>query len=233
MTRPSQLCRRVVGVGLNLLLLVRVQYPAKAQRLTCAPLPLYLGVDLLSYPILSYPAVVLPCQTSRFASDVQPSALFVELEDAAAAAGAVARTAGGEGKRSSPGGDERTRSTAVGGFWLGLDTRYVEDAPGLAVIKTQPGSLEPSKRRPLNAQLQVPYAISRNGSCLRAGCHVGQSLLCITHLSAMCDVLYGLFLPCRTRVVATAGWPCRTRWIRQVPGLAAAVTHVRDLSSHL
>lgn len=91
----------------------------------------------------------------RFASDVQPSALFVELEDAAAAAGAVARPASGEGKRSSPGGDERTRSTAVGGFWLGLDTRYVEDAPGLAVIKTQPGSLEPSKRRPLHAQLQV------------------------------------------------------------------------------
>lgn len=93
--------------------------------------------------------------TPRFASDVQPSALFVELEDAAAAAGAIARTTGAEGERSTSGGDERTRTTAVGGFWLGLDARYVEDAPGLAVIKMHPGSLEPSKRRPLHAQLQV------------------------------------------------------------------------------
>lgn len=89
----------------------------------------------------------------RFASDVQPSALFIELEDAATAA-AVA-VAGGDARPSSPGGDERYRSVAVGGFWFGLDTRHGEDAPGLAVIKRYPGGLEPSKRRPLRAQLQV------------------------------------------------------------------------------
>lgn len=55
----------------------------------------------------------------------------------------------------SLGGDERARSTAVEGFWLGLDSRHVEDAPGLAVIKRHPGGLEPSTRRSLRAQLQV------------------------------------------------------------------------------
>ncbi|CAN0536751.1 unnamed protein product, partial [Ectocarpus sp. 12 AP-2014] len=39
--------------------------------------------------------------------------------------------------------------------WFGLDTRHVEDAPGLAVIKRHPGGLEPKTRRPLQAQLQL------------------------------------------------------------------------------
>lgn len=88
----------------------------------------------------------------RFASDVQPSSLFIELEDAAAS---VAAAVGTGSPGLSGGGDERARSATVGGFWLGLDTRHVEDAPGLAVIKRHPGGLEPSKRRPLRAQLQV------------------------------------------------------------------------------
>lgn len=98
----------------------------------------------------------------RFASDVQPSALFVELEDAAASAAAQATATGtgtgtGTGRYPSLGGDERPRSAycAKGGFWFSLDTRHVEDAPGLAVIKRHPGGLEPAKRRPLQSQLQV------------------------------------------------------------------------------
>ncbi|CAM9412731.1 unnamed protein product, partial [Ectocarpus sp. 12 AP-2014] len=39
--------------------------------------------------------------------------------------------------------------------WFGLDSRHVEDAPGLAVIKRHPGGLEPTTRRPLQAQLQL------------------------------------------------------------------------------
>ncbi len=97
-----------------------------------------------------------PPPPRSFASDVQPSALFVELEDPAASAAAAAAAADGAGRRSGgPAGDERPRSAAVGGFWFGLDTRHVEDAPGLAVIKRHPGGLEPSKRRPLQSQLQV------------------------------------------------------------------------------
>lgn len=103
--------------------------------------------------------ICTPAQTNRrpqrFASDVQPSALFVELEDAATSAAAEA-SAAGAGRHPSPAaGDERPRSAAVGGFWFGLDTRHVEDAPGLAVIKRHPGGLEPAKRRPLQSQLQV------------------------------------------------------------------------------
>lgn len=95
--------------------------------------------------------------TFRFASDVQPSSLFVELEDAAtsAAAAAAATATPANPGLGAGGGDERTRSVVVGGFWLGLDTRHVEDVPGLAVIKRHPGGLEPSARRPLRAQLQV------------------------------------------------------------------------------
>lgn len=102
-------------------------------------------------------------RNQRFASNVQPSALFVELEDAAAAAAAAAAAGvsgaeGGGGRGTvGGGGDERTRSAAVGGFWFGLDTRHVEDAPGLAVIKRHPGGLEPTTRRPLQAQLQVRW----------------------------------------------------------------------------
>lgn len=105
----------------------------------------------------------------RFASDVQPSSLFIELEDAAASvAAAVGTTSSG----LSGGSDERARSATVDGFWLGLDTRHVEDAPGLAVIKRHPGGLEPSKRRPLRAQLQVNTgkswtAQSREGGDMR------------------------------------------------------------------
>lgn len=84
----------------------------------------------------------------------------MELEDAATSAAAQATAAGagsgtGTGRHSSLGGDERPRSAAAGGFWFGLDTRHVEDAPGLAVIKRHPGGLEPAKRRPLQSQLQV------------------------------------------------------------------------------
>ena len=107
----------------------------------------------------------------RFASDVQPSALFVELEDAATSAAAEATAAGagsGTTHHSSAGGDERPRSAAAGGFWFGLDTRHVEDAPGLAVIKRHPGGLEPTKRRPLQSQLQVRYN--------RMSCYVRQVL---------------------------------------------------------
>lgn len=107
-------------------------------------------------------------RNQRFASNVQPSALFVELEDAAASAAAAAAAAAGGGGVSGAeggggrgtvggGGDERARSAAVGGFWFGLDTRHVEDAPGLAVIKRHPGGLEPTTSRPLQAQLQVRW----------------------------------------------------------------------------
>lgn len=86
--------------------------------------------------------------------DVHPSSLFIELEDAAASV-ATAVLVAGAGGRMSLSGDERPRSTSVGGFWFGLDTRHMEDAPGVAVIKRHPGALEPSSRRPLRAQLQV------------------------------------------------------------------------------
>lgn len=99
---------------------------------------------------------------SRFASDVHPSALFIELEDAATSAAAA--IAGSDSRPSIRPGDERPRSAAVGGFWFGLDTRHVEDAPGVAVIKRQPGGLEPSRRRPLRAQLQV-QSYSKGAPC--------------------------------------------------------------------
>lgn len=96
---------------------------------------------------------------TRFSTDVQPSALFVELEDAAASAAAAAVAAEGAGGGRGPtlvvGGDDRPRIALAGGFCFGLDTRHVEDAPGVAVIKRHPGGLEPTKRRPLQSQLQV------------------------------------------------------------------------------
>lgn len=105
----------------------------------------------------------------RFGSDVQPSALFIEVEDATTSAAKAALAESTSGRMNS-GGDERARSTTVGGFWFGLDTRHAEDAPGVAVIKRQPGGLEPSNRRSLGGQLQVwcghgiPLSAPRQGS---------------------------------------------------------------------
>lgn len=93
--------------------------------------------------------------TARFSTNVQPSALFVELEDAATSAAVAAAAVEAGGRGPTVGGDDRPRSAVVGGFCFGLDTRHVEDAPGVAVIKRHPGGLEPTKRRPLQSQLQV------------------------------------------------------------------------------
>lgn len=66
----------------------------------------------------------------------------------------------------------------MGGFWIGLDTRHVEDAPGLAVIKRQPGGLEPAMRRPLRTQLQVGYARLR-ADCVATEVLVAYQILVI------------------------------------------------------
>lgn len=120
---------------------------------------IHMAVSFLS-PLSRAPYVYLKNEKmtdmTRFSTDVQPSALFVELEDAAASAAAAAVAAEGVGGRGpTAGGDDRPRIALVGGFCFGLDTRHVEDAPGVAVIKRHPGGLEPTKRRPLQSQLQV------------------------------------------------------------------------------